>query len=100
MNTLTITKIEPQHSIADNVDFLDVSFAIADDGTTVYEGRQGFPLDTPEDEIKAQLGKVLSTFLSDQELAAESAKVEAAQQQAQETIAALDGFQINAESNQ
>ena len=100
VHTLTITSIEKQHSIPDATDYLDVSWAITQDGTTIKEGRHGFPLDTPEDEITASLEKTLATHLEDETRAADNAKVEEIQKQADETIQNLAGIEINAESNQ
>lgn len=100
MHTLTITSITKQHSIPDDADYLDVSFSILLDVKTVFQGRHGFPLDTPEEEITQSLQAFLTTYLEDQERSITNAKVEELQKQADETIANLEGLEINAESNQ
>src|ERR1051325_9966284 len=101
--TLTITKIEKAHSIPDTADYLDVSFEItAADDTISYSGRHAFPLDTPEEDMKRDLTKVLETFVADTVRSESNEKVEAIHKQADETIANLEGHTINAQetSNQ
>jgi hypothetical protein len=100
MLSLIITSIKKEHSIPDAQDYLDVAFEITEDDEVVHDGRHGFPLDTPEETIKEDLQKFLATYIEDQERAQTNEKVEETQKQADETIQNLEGFEINAESNQ
>ena len=106
MHKLTIQSITKQHSIPDDADYLDVAFAILEtiedekETITVYEGRHGFPLDTPEEDITEQLSKFLDTHLADQNRTIANEKVEAIHKQADETIANLEGLEINASSQE
>ena len=97
MFTLTITSIKKDHSIPDGSDYLDVQFDILNDDEVVLSPRHAFPLDTPEDTIKADLTKFLETYVAEQATAQDNSKVEEIQKQADETIQSLEGLEINAE---
>lgn len=96
MHKLNVTGIEKAHSIPDAADYLAVSFEIVrpDDGEVVHSGTHGFPLESTEEEIRAELSKLIGTFLQDAERAEANAKVEATHRQADEVIANLSGAEI------
>ena len=73
---------------------LSVLFDIMQGDQVVQTLRQGFPLDITEDALTVELQQVLSTFVSDAENTARNATIDAANEQADETIAAVIGKEI------
>ena len=97
MYSLAIPSVEKRNSIPDGQDYLAVQFAITRDGEEAYAGSQGFPLDSSREDIQEELERFVRTFAEDAARSEENAKVEATQQQADEVIASLEGFQTNAD---
>lgn len=95
MYTGKIKKIEKFILQADNQTYLDVEVDVLKDGEIVETRKLGFPLDTGNEEIEAQVKKFIETYASDQALAEQSKKVEAANKKADEAIASLTGKEIN-----
>lgn len=91
---ITIKKIAKEMVIADNQEQLAVTIAILEDGEEVVTRKVGFPLDTPEKEIKAELAKALKTHLSDKEVGERSAKLEEDNKKADKTIKNLTGLKL------
>lgn len=94
MYTANIKSIEKTIFQVDNQTYLAVELEILNDGELVETRKLAFPLDTSEEAITAELAKYVATYADDQRLAAESAKVEAANKAADELITKLSGKEI------
>jgi hypothetical protein len=85
-----ITDAKKGFSLADNESFIDVSFNILDEeGNVVAERKLGFPVDTPEDEIRETVKKNGEMYQKDHETAAEAETRAEAEKVADETISNL-----------
>lgn len=65
------------------------------DPTVKATMRHGFPITATAEEITADLKTVLTTYVEEQERAVVNAEAEAVEAQANETIAALAGVEID-----
>jgi hypothetical protein len=79
---------------ADNNTVLDVLVELYEGDTKIEDRRLNFPLATSQDELKFELTKFLDTYNSERNQAEVNAEQEAAHAQADETIAALEGFTV------
>lgn len=74
--------------------FLDVRFSLNNGDEVMGERSLGFPLDTPAEEIVAELKKYCATQESDLARAVKTQAFEEANSKADETMAALNGLEI------
>lgn len=93
--TSQIKSIHKYQSQIDNKTYLDVEVEIMN-GVKIEAVRHfGYPLAATQEEIEADVKKVMSTYAHDQVLAAESRKVEAAHKAADITIKTLTGKHLS-----
>jgi hypothetical protein len=90
MYTAKILSVSKGHLQEDNSDFLDVQFEIADKENSIVF-KEGFPLDTPQEEIEAAVEARLSLYKQESERAEANKEADALQAQADETISNLEG---------
>lgn len=98
MYSISIRSTNLDRVVETGAEFVDVEAAITKDGETIAIKRLGFPLSTSRDEVQAELSNVLSAWLRDQEIAAETERSEAEHANAAEVQKSLEGMTIN-ESN-
>lgn len=68
MLTAKNKSILKEELLEDKSEFLSVEVELLDKGKSVVIRKLGFPVDTPENEIKAEIKKFALTFEKDEEL--------------------------------
>lgn len=91
LKVIDVKKLDVQES---NETVLDTTIQLLDGDTVLEERRLSFPLATTQEEMHDELLKVLATFNDDRRRAVQNEEHEAAQKQADETIAAVTGMTI------
>lgn len=99
---LRIQKIDKLDVQADNSTVLDVTFELVntENDEVIETLRHNFPLNTTEEQMTAELQKVVDTYNNDQELKVKNAELEAAHKVADETIGQMTGKEIGASEKQ
>ena len=92
--TAKITGASREHSLPDNVDYIDVRFDILLDGKVVAERRLAFPLGTTEEAITEQVKKYCQMFEEDNTRAAEVKARSEAEAEADSVLKNLKGKEI------
>jgi hypothetical protein len=95
MITARIIEVNKEFSLPDNCSLLSVHFNILQDGEVVAERRSGFPIDTPQETIVAELRKYCTMYEQDHALAAGAEAQAEAEAGANEVINNLAGLDIN-----
>jgi hypothetical protein len=90
MYTAKILSVEKEHLQESDSDQLAVVFLIADSEQSMTF-REGFPLDTPDEEIQEAVQARLTLYKQEKESAEANKEAEALQAQADETISKLEG---------
>jgi hypothetical protein len=89
---LTVAKIEK--ITVEGVRSLSALCDVSENGVVVRQVRHGYPIDTPEAEIRADLTRVKAGLQRDADVAEEKAGDELAEKNANETIDALTGAEL------
>jgi len=92
--TAQIKTVHTYQSQVDNKTYLDVEVEIKNGEKVEAVRHLGYPLETTQEEIEADVKKVVAAYGQDQVLAEASRKVEAAQRAADKVINNLTGRNI------
>lgn len=92
--TAKITEVKKAFSLPDNAPYLDVWFDLLLDGEKVTDRRFAYPLDTPEEQIKAEVKQYCQMFENDHELAAGAKERSDAEAASDEVINHLKGQEL------
>lgn len=91
----TIAEAKRDRIVKTGEEFLDVTVDFhTEDGEVLETRKLGYPLGTTADEIKADLAKAVATFEQERAQAEVQKEVDAADEQANEVIADLEGVTI------
>lgn len=91
----TITTATKTTLQEDGSEFLDVAFEISnEDGEVLDTKRRAFPLDTPAEQIQADVAAFVSVFESDKQHAEANKERDAIHAKADETIEEIVGKEI------
>lgn len=91
--TLKVSNVSKEYSPADNKNVLKVDFEILD-GETAEVRSLAFPLETTPDQLKTELTNYLNNYNLEKKQAEINAAQDAAEAQADETIAAISGLEL------
>lgn len=92
--SVQITEAKRQTDIANQTDYIDVSFDILDGKKVVESRRLAFPLEATEKEIEAELKKFVELYASEKETEQERKEQDQKNTKANEKIANLVGKKI------
>lgn len=92
---LKIIDIDTAYSQSDNKNFIDVEVEVLKDGELMGVKKFGYPLDTDEDFILADLKKVANALDLDLEIAIKSEEIEKSLKNVKEIKRSLVGLKIN-----
>lgn len=91
----TIAEAKRDRIVKTGEEFLDVTVDFhTEDGEVLETRKLGYPLGTTADEIKEDLAKAVATFEQERAQAEVQKEVDAADEQANEVIADLEGVTI------
>ena len=93
--TAKIKDAKKDFSLANNDPFLDIWFDILCDGEIVAERRLGFPIETTQEAITAEVKAYCIMYENDYAGAAKAAERSEAEAEAEKTLSALKGIEIN-----
>lgn len=96
---IKILNIDVAYSQANNEHFLDVEVEVSKEDEIVGTKKFGYPIDSKEEFILADLSKVAETLDSDLEYAKKSAKLEASFENANELKKSLTGLIVDNKKN-
>lgn len=94
MFKLRVKDTQKQTSVETSERYLDVDFEILKGEKVVAERKLGFPLDTPEKEVKEALKKYLKTFESEEKQKETQEGIDKQDKNAENVIAKLKDFEL------
>ena len=94
LHTLKILNVDTVYSQADNSYFLDVEVEVLKEGKVIGTKKFGYPIDSDEKFILADLKKVSETLDSDLENAEKNAKLDNALKNAEDVKKSLSGLEV------
>lgn len=98
-SVLKVTTVTKEYSAAENKNILRVGFDIQGGEEAPVAHTLDFPLETSPDQLKVELTNFLNQLIADKQQQEETAKQSAAEQQADQTIAAVTGMEIGVGNN-